>query len=118
MVSIGGQSAPPSLKAIPVMIGGQTKIHYRGAVRPPFIEGTSSDRNATLRCPIGGQSAPPSLKGHHRCKPIQHSQAIGGQSAPPSLKGLLAQEDERIGLVYRGAVRPPFIEGGWCGAHA
>ena len=37
---IGGQSAPPSLKNVPLTMSGNVLSVYRGAVRPPFIEET------------------------------------------------------------------------------
>ena len=42
---------------------------YRGAVRPPFIEGDMGYRFMSDDLTIGGQSAPPSLKveGTQRC---------------------------------------------------
>ena len=36
-MSIGGQSAPPSLKQA-VSVVADVMLDYRGAVRPPFIE--------------------------------------------------------------------------------
>ena len=37
---------------------------FRGAVRPPFIEGDASSESRRKVSGFGGQSAPPSLKEH------------------------------------------------------
>ena len=84
----GGQSAPPSLKAARHRYGRQSQASFRGAVRPPFIEGDIEGLRALApRVRFGGQSAPPSLK---------------------EVDELLAR---RLRCGFRGAVRPPFIEG-------
>ena len=62
-------------------------LSYRGAVRPPFIEGLSK----------------------HIAQ--QPTMSIGGQSAPPSLKEAVLTLSCKPRISYRGAVRPPFIEG-------
>ena len=85
--AIGGQSAPPSLKACIHLSSSRILTIYRGAVRPPFIEGSMRMAGSVRLC-----------------------QAIGGQSAPPSLK-VRAVCSHYTTLGYRGAVRPPFIEG-------
>ena len=59
----GGQSAPPSLKEPTQPTQSQSEIPFRGAVRPPFIEGVNEEaRNVVKLLGFGGQSAPPSLK--------------------------------------------------------
>ena len=60
--SIGGQSAPPSLKQCGEMRHKKALFFYRGAVRPPFIEADKNSRASASTTSIGGQSAPPSLK--------------------------------------------------------
>ena len=66
----------------------------------------------TARSPsFGGQSAPPSLKVEQPFRYLAVVRSFGGQSAPPSLKDFGLPFFEFANILFRGAVRPPFIEG-------
>ena len=84
--SIGGQSAPPSLKRYRIV-----------QIRP-------------LQHPIGGQSAPPSLK--RGCAGICLCGGSGYRGAvrPPFIEANVRRKASGTVKLYRGAVRPPFIE--------
>ena len=85
--TIGGQSAPPSLKVGVVPLGCDGRRVYRGAVRPPFIEGHNI---------------------------IPHNLPLDdyrGAVRPPFIEGVAGLVSLAALGRYRGAVRPPFIEG-------
>ena len=85
--TIGGQSAPPSLKAVSSSVIQCHQVSYRGAVRPPFIEG-------------------PASRVHD-----MSSAFYRGAVRPPFIEGVIAGGIVSLFPCYRGAVRPPFIEG-------
>ena len=62
-------------------------MHYRGAVRPPFIEGTEMRNRMT------------------------DPEFYRGAVRPPFIEGISSSMRIRSSKRYRGAVRPPFIEG-------
>ena len=86
-MAIGGQSAPPSLKATWQGLARRAYDDYRGAVRPPFIEGQSWR-----------------IKWMRGC-------LYRGAVRPPFIEGFIATASTPFHHHYRGAVRPPFIEG-------
>ena len=61
--SIGGQSAPPSLKASPPRLSVMDGFDYRGAVRPPFIEGGDFRKATSLVASYRGAVRPPFIEG-------------------------------------------------------
>ena len=77
----GGQSAPPSLKGL-VKTMPATFLPFRGAVRPPFIEGMPLPTCSASLASFGGQSAPPSLKLGFRCWG-RVEVIVSGGSPPP-----------------------------------
>ena len=62
-------------------------LTYRGAVRPPFIEGVDDTTGQAYCFCYRGAVRPPFIEGLGGAKIPDDIRAIGGQSAPPSLKG-------------------------------
>ena len=82
MSAIGGQSAPPSLKvagSVAVLVDGRS---YRGAVRPPFIEGECLRLVFRLRLFYRGAVRPPFIEGPAVAK-LARQWGLSGGSPPP-----------------------------------
>ena len=65
------------------MVVSLSATHYRGAVRPPFIEGIAASLQQGGGVSIGGQSAPPSLKAGYSQVITPTAQILSGGSPPP-----------------------------------
>ena len=103
--SFGGQSAPPSLKD-PQPSSWERIENFRGAVRPPFIEGQTGCRCRRLLWLFRGAVRPPFIEGSHLWLPSTDSESFGGQSAPPSLKEERTK-NARLGDALSGGSPPP-----------
>ena len=66
MTSIGGQSAPPSLKPNCQQNAGGGEAAYRGAVRPPFIEAPRLSRIRDTLTSYRGAVRPPFIEAQMR----------------------------------------------------
>ena len=60
---------------------------------------------------FGGQSAPPSLKELMPEIPIDGPVVFRGAVRPPFIEGPVYLVLPSVAIMFRGAVRPPFIEG-------
>ena len=80
----GGQSAPPSLKEINFLAAASVMAGFRGAVRPPFIEGlrlvlSSVGTAAKFR----GAVRPPFIEGRQTEDERLTALRVSGGSPPP-----------------------------------
>ena len=113
MVCYRGAVRPPFIEGAGDVGVGECDCGYRGAVRPPFIEGgTKMPLSSTSWGCYRGAVRPPFIEGVHvRSSQTRRSPTIGGQSAPPSLKDRCLTLDARLMFPIGGQSAPPSLKG-------